>query len=135
VVVDLAKVRLAGGVRGDTLRPAARAAAWPALDPDARRRAASLDRALALLPRDAHAAADTLALLRVRALGEAPALAAALGDALDALQAGRDATPALVRARRAALAGDATARAGATAAGAWGASLPALGARAVGGAP
>jgi hypothetical protein len=131
VVVDLAKVRLAGGVRGDTLRPAARTAAWSALDPAARGRAASLDRALALLPRDARAAADTLALLRVRALAEAPPLAAALGDALAALQGGRDATPALVRARRAALDG-AAAGGGATAAGAWGTGVPALGG---GGAP
>ncbi len=105
VVVDLNKVRGAGRVSADTLSPAARAPR-PALDPAARARAATLDRALALIARggdDAGAAADSLAVLRVRALGEAPALAAALGDALAAIAAGRDATTPLTAARRAAL--------------------------------
>jgi hypothetical protein len=111
VVVDVNKARLAGQVNGDTLAPAARGGAGPALyaalDPAARGRALALDRALAALARGgglAAGAADSLALLRVRALGEAPALAAALGEALAALGRGADAGPALARARRAAAA-------------------------------
>jgi hypothetical protein len=46
------------------------------------------------------AAADSLSLLRLDALERAPALAAALGDAIEALRSGRDATAALARARR-----------------------------------
>ena len=75
VVVDLAKVRGAGHVAGDTLHPAARdatpgaAALYPSLDPAARARAAALDRALVLLARGTPAvraaAVDSLALLRV----------------------------------------------------------------------
>jgi hypothetical protein len=126
VVVDVDRVRGAGRVRGDTLRPAARAA-YAALDPAARARAESLDRALVLLGRGGPAAAearagaaDSLAVLRVRALGGAPALAAALGDALAALARGGDAAAPLARARRAALApaGPGGARGGAAA---WGA--------------
>jgi hypothetical protein len=66
VVVDLVKVRGAGRVSGDTLRPAARTPR-SALDPAARARAATLDRALALLAPggDAAAATDSLAVLRV----------------------------------------------------------------------
>jgi hypothetical protein len=105
-VVDVNKVRLAGGVNGDTLAPAPRTAAlYAALDPAARGRALALDRALAGLARGgapAADAADSLALLRVRALGDAPALAAALGDALAALAGGGDASAPLARARRAA---------------------------------
>ena len=105
VVVDLARVRGAGKVSGDTLPLVARTPRAP-LDPAARARAATLDRALALIGRggdDARAGADSLAVLRVRALGEAPALASALGDALTAIAAGKDATQPLTAARRAAL--------------------------------
>jgi len=45
---------------------------------------------------------DSLTLLRVEALADLPALATALGAAVDDLRAGRDATAALLRARRAA---------------------------------
>ncbi len=116
VVVDLAKVRGLGHVRADTLRPAPRGAGvaplYAPLDPAARARAATLDRALAALDggtaRGASAggrsaAVDSLAVLRVGALGVAPALAAALGDALDVLARGADASAPLARARRAAL--------------------------------
>lgn len=105
VVVDLARVRGAGRVSGDTLPLAARTPRAP-LDPAARARAATLDRALTLIGRGgdaARAGADSLAVLRVRALGEAPALAGALGDALAAIAAGKDATNALTAARRAVL--------------------------------
>ncbi|GJG86345.1 hypothetical protein tb265_15260 [Gemmatimonadetes bacterium T265] len=123
VVVDLAKVRGAGHVRGDTLHPAPRdlgsGALYAPIDPAARARAAALDRALAALaggPAARAGAADSLALLRVAALGTAPALAAALGDALAALARGGDATAPLARARRAALGPAAPAGPGA---GAW----------------
>ena len=48
-------------------------------------------------------ARDSLRLVRLDALGAAPTLAAALGDALEALDRGRDATTALLRTRRLAL--------------------------------
>ena len=123
VVVDLAKVRGAGHVRADTLHPAARdensRTLYAALDPAARGRAAALERALTNLGRGGAAraaAADSLALIRVNALGAAPALAAALGDALAAIARGEDATAPLTRARRAALGPAAPAAVGA---GAW----------------
>jgi hypothetical protein len=96
VVVDLAKVRLAGKI-SDAL-PAGRAAR-PAVS-GAGERAARLDAALAMLASAPATAVDSLLLLRVDALEHAPALAAALGTAVDALRAGRDATELLVRARR-----------------------------------
>jgi hypothetical protein len=103
-VVDLAKVRLAARVSADTMHLAARTPRAP-LDARSRARVTSLGHAVELLPRDAGAAADTLALLRVDALADAPALAQALGDAADALRGGRDATAPLVRARRLAAGG------------------------------
>jgi hypothetical protein len=96
-VVDLARVRLAGKREG--IDPA------PVRSPDdpaspeirwTRRFDAALDRLAAGDP----SAADTLALLRLDALEDAPALATAIGAAIDALRAGRDATDALVRVRR-----------------------------------
>ena len=97
VVVDLARVRLSGTERGTA--PAARASrtvpggAGAAL-------AARLSRALALLGRDPAAATDSLLLVRMDAIANAPALARALADATEQLRAGGDATAALVRARR-----------------------------------
>jgi hypothetical protein len=102
VIVDLARVRLAG--KRDGVDPAA-------LRPPGGQRAATvrwterLDAALRRLAAGDPAGADTLALLRLDALEEAPALATALGEAIDALRAGRDATDALAAARRL-LAGD-----------------------------
>jgi hypothetical protein len=97
VIVDLARVRLAGN-RDEAAPARVRPPADP-LAPSARRQArfaAALDRLGANDP----SAADTLALLRLDALADAPALATAIGAAIDALRAGRDATDALVRARR-----------------------------------
>ena len=101
IVVDLARVRLSGSREGAsaharTPRPAESLAA---------RRLRRLERALTLLA-GAHvpqrsAAIDSLLLLRVDALAEAPALAASLATAIDVLRAGRDATAALASARRA----------------------------------
>jgi hypothetical protein len=57
--------------------------------------------AVSLLRTDATAARDSLAVLRLESVGDARVFADALSAALDALQAGRDLTPSLVRARRA----------------------------------
>ena len=97
VVVDIARARLQG--KGPERALAERLARAP-LDAATRRRSARLTRAIARLTSDPRAATDSLLLLRLDALGDAPALADALGQAADALRAGRDATDALVRARR-----------------------------------
>jgi hypothetical protein len=97
VIVDLARVRLAGN--RDNVAPARVVPPADPRSPSTRRQArfaAALDR----LGADDPSAADTLALLRLDALADAPALATAIGAAIDALRAGRDATEALVRARR-----------------------------------
>jgi hypothetical protein len=99
VVVDLEKVRLAGKVDSASARarvPRAR------LSSSSARRAARLDAALLTLHSDPAAAVDSLALLRVDALTDAPRLAAELAAAVDSLRAGKDATAPLARARRAA---------------------------------
>ncbi len=98
-VVDLAKIRLIGtdSAKFDQRR------ALDALPPTERRLAERTLRGLALLMvRDA-AAQDTLRLLRLDALGAAPPLAAALGAVIDAVEGHRDATAAILRARRLAL--------------------------------
>ena len=68
-----------------------------------RRRAESFARATALLGRDADAAADTLLVMRVGALVDAPALAAALDDAARTVRRGDAGSIALAwtRVRRA----------------------------------
>src|SRR5690606_12049400 len=96
VVVDVASARLAGKERGDDGVRHPRAP----LDAAAAARLRRLDAALLLYRRDATAAGDSLQLLRADALRSAPPLAAALGEAVDALRAGRDATEPLARARR-----------------------------------
>jgi hypothetical protein len=99
VVVDVNRVRLAG--QRDSLPPARRAAtsADTASAPTVR-----FARAALLIDGDRGAAIDSLLLLRVELLVESSSAAAALGDAVAALRAGRDATAALARSR-AALAG------------------------------
>jgi hypothetical protein len=97
VVVDLAKVRLAGKIDSASARarvPRPRLASSSAL------RAARLDAALLALQSDPAAAMDSLSLLRVDALTDAPRLAAELAAALDSLRAGKDATAPFARARR-----------------------------------
>jgi hypothetical protein len=96
VVVDIARVRLQGTDRGAS-NP--RQPREPADDP-ASRLGARLTRAVELLVTEPAPAVDSLTLLRVDALADAPALAAALGEAIEAIRGGRDATAALVRARR-----------------------------------
>ena len=97
VVVDLARVRLAGDI--DSASASARVAR-ARLATTAARNAARFDAALALLPSSPTVAIDSLLLLRVDALGDAPPFAAALAAAVDALRRGGDATAALARARR-----------------------------------
>lgn len=98
-VVDLVKIRLIGT---DSAKFAVRHA-LNALPPTERRVAERVLRALALLGARDSSAVDSLRLVRLDALGRSLQLAAAIGDALDALDHRRDATAALVRARRLAL--------------------------------
>jgi hypothetical protein len=96
VVVDVARVRLQGTDKGAPNVRLPRAAG----DDPADRLGARLTRTLEQLAASPAAAVDSLTLLRVDALADAPRLAAALGEAVELLRAGRDATDALVRARR-----------------------------------
>ena len=96
VVVDLARVRLTGKETGLPSTRSPRAAA----DPAAAARLERLATAIVLAASAPPAAIDSLVLLRVESLEAAPALAAAIADALDAMRNGRDATSLLSRARR-----------------------------------
>jgi hypothetical protein len=84
VIVDVAHVRLSGKDKGAASQREPR----PAVDPVQRRRAERFARATALLARDPGAAADTLLVMRVAALVDAPALAAALDDAARTVRRG-----------------------------------------------
>ncbi|MEO8880932.1 MAG: hypothetical protein ABI446_11095 [Gemmatimonadaceae bacterium] len=97
VIVDVNKVRLAG--KRDDAKSSSR---FPraALDSSSERRASRFDAAINVLSTNPSAAIDSLLALRVDALEAAPQLSAALAPAIDALRAHRDATDALVRARR-----------------------------------
>jgi hypothetical protein len=109
VIVDLAKVRLTGKDKGVASIREPR----PVVDPAVRRRSATFERVTGLLARDPDAAADSLLIMRVSALGDAPLLAAALDDAARALRK-RDTTAiplAWTRVRRA-LGGEPVRRAG-----------------------
>ncbi len=99
-VVDLAKVRLIGtdSAKFDQRR------ALESLPPTERRLAERTLRGLALLIARDSTAADTLRLLRLDALGGAERLASALGAVIAAVEQRRDATAAILRARRLALA-------------------------------
>ena len=115
-VVDLAKVRLAGkrdDAAGTDRHPRA------ALDSSAARRTMRLDAALRLLASNPGAAVDSLLLLRVDAIAQDPALATALGVAIDSLRAGHDATAPLARARRIAAGAPAATQDGSRWDGAW----------------
>lgn len=84
VIVDVARVRLAGKDRG---APALREPR-PIADPMRRRRAEQFAHATASLARDPGAAADTLLVMRVAALETEPTLAAALDSAARAIRRG-----------------------------------------------
>ena len=98
VVVDIGKVRMTGKEQGasSVRRP------LTASDSAANARELRFARIIQVAPRDPRAAADSLLLLRIDALADAPAFAAALGDAVAAMRAGNGsaATSALARARR-----------------------------------
>jgi hypothetical protein len=95
VIVDVVRARLAGKDKGASVVREPR----PPADPVARRRGETFARATALLARDPSAAADSLLVLRVAALGDAPALAAALDDAVRVLRRGEAAALPLAWAR------------------------------------
>lgn len=99
-VIDLEKIRLVGT---DSAKFEARRSlnALPATE---RRLAERMLRALALLAVRDSTALDSLRIVRLDALTSSPQLAASIGDAVDALERGKDATAALIRARRLALA-------------------------------
>ena len=99
-VIDLEKIRLVGT---DSATFEARRAlrALPATE---RRLAERVLRALALLVVRDTTAIDSLRIVRLDALVSSPQLAAAVGDAVDAVERGADATAALLRTRRLALA-------------------------------
>ena len=99
-VVDLVKIRLVGT---DSARFEQRHA-LNALPPTERRVAERVLRALALVGASDTSAIDSLRLVRLDALGGSPSLALAIGDAIEAMEHRRDATSALLRARRLALA-------------------------------
>jgi hypothetical protein len=96
VIIDIAKVRLAGKDTGTTNVRRER----EALPPREARRAVRLVVAAQLVARDVSAARDSLAVLRVEALADSPAFAVAVGAVLEVLARGGDATEAFVRARR-----------------------------------
>ena len=99
VVIDIDKARLKGKDKGasSTRRPE-----MP-IDSVTSIRANRLDHAIEIARTSSSAAADSLLLLRVDALADAPAFASALGDAAAAVRRGDGAaaTDALARARRA----------------------------------
>jgi hypothetical protein len=99
VIVDVARARLAGKDKGVATVREPRLV----IDPIARRRGATFARATALLWKDPSAAADSLLVLRVGALGNAPALAAVLDDAARVVRRGnaRQIELAWTRVRRA----------------------------------
>ncbi len=99
-VVDLAKIRLIGT---DSAKFEARRA-LDALPVAERRLAERALRGLALLVAGDSIALDTLRLVRLDALATSPQLAAVLGEAIDAVESRRNATAAILRARRLVLA-------------------------------
>lgn len=96
VIVDVAKVRLAGKDTGQVTTRSTRAALT--------RREAERDdrlvRAASLVAAAPEAARDSVAVLRVEALADAPGFAAALGAVLTVFDRGGDVTEAFVQARR-----------------------------------
>lgn len=100
IVVDLARVRLAGKDEGNPTQRSAR----PVADPARASRLARFDATLALVTRDPGAAADSLLLLRVGLPAEERSAMLALDAAATALRRGGDVTVALTAARRALLA-------------------------------
>jgi hypothetical protein len=107
VVVDVSKARLQGKERGNSSSRLPRSA----IDSAQHRRADRFARIVEMIGRGSAGTVDSLLLLRVESLSEAPSFAAALNGAIDALRRsdGPRAANALARARRA-LAGPAIVR-------------------------
>jgi hypothetical protein len=97
IIVDLQRVRLTGKEKGSGSVRTPRSFA----DSVRLRMSARFSAALDLIHDQPARAMRELALLRVEALTSVPEFAAALGQAADAMQSGRDATLPLMRARRA----------------------------------
>jgi hypothetical protein len=97
IVVNLDRVRLTGKEKGSSNTRTPRSFADSLRARLSARFAAVLD----LVEKQPSRAITELALMRVDALTTLPDFAAALGDASDAIRAGKDATLALLRARRA----------------------------------
>lgn len=98
VVVDVSKARLQGKDKG---APSMRQTS-AASDSATLRRTERFANIVELAARDAPASIDSLLILRIEALTDAPAFAAALSDAANAMRRGKSAaaTEALARARR-----------------------------------
>ena len=107
VIVDIARVRMAGKEKGSTNTRTPRSAADSSQVKMERR----FSNAIELLQTSPANAIRDLTLLRVEALSNSPAFAAALSDAVDAFRKGKDATLPLLRARRA-LSGEPTSQPG-----------------------
>lgn len=99
IVVDIDRVRLAA--RQPVTPAPRRSGAGSGPEGGAARFAPRYAAAVELLDVQPAAAIDSLLLLRIEALGDAPALATALEQAITALRSGSDATAALLGARRA----------------------------------
>jgi hypothetical protein len=97
VVVDIDRVRLQGKDKGSASVRTAR----PPADPERDRRVARFDAALTLVRTAPSAAVDSLLLLRLDLLDRDAGAARAIESAANALRGGKDATNALIRARRA----------------------------------
>ena len=94
IIVDVADVRLQGKDTGSESHRSSRAPLERQRDLD------RFGRAIAMLGTATGAGVDSLLLLRVELLATHPVAARTLGEAIDELRAGRDATGALARARR-----------------------------------
>lgn len=96
VIVDIQRVRLSGKTKGTATPMTARTIATSERD----RMRAEYSAAIELIPHAPGRAVTMLTILRVEALKKYPALSAALENALAAIGRGRDATAALLGARR-----------------------------------
>lgn len=97
IIVNLQRVRLTGEEKGISSSRTPRSFA----DSARARLSARFNAALDLIEKQPARAMTELALIRAEALSSLPDVAAALGEATDAIRAGRDATLPLLRARRA----------------------------------
>jgi hypothetical protein len=97
IIVDIQRVRLAGKEKGSPSTRTPRSFA----DSARVRLSARFSAVLDLIEKQPARATTELSLMRVDALPSLPDFAAALGEATDAIRAGRDATLPLLRARRA----------------------------------